>query len=442
MKNRLFILADDLTGALDSGVQFAKKGIDVLVFPSQEAWEKHVNQDSGVVVINTNTRHASPEEARAAVVAAAGAFTHGIESHGIESDCSFFYKKTDSCLRGNIGAELEALLYATKRARLPFVPAFPKLKRTTVKGYQYLDGTPIHKSSMAGDPLNPITESFIPGIIGKQSAIPVRLLGIAEPNSQIPEAQNPREILVFDADRYDDLRNAAHLLWEKNLLKVSAGCAGFAEALIHTLPLEKSQTHNSFEPMDKLPILIISGSLHPVSIEQVKVAQEENVSGFALPGDRILEPGWLESAEAETLSAECGQELLKKGIAILGTQASMGISLRSSPRSSLRATEAVFQGSAKDISRALGEMARKIREKTGPFHLVIFGGDTLLGIIKTFHYNCLRPLVETQPGIVLAKAEPLAEEKGFLVTKSGAFGDKNLIPRLADFFNKDFFNGE
>jgi uncharacterized protein YgbK (DUF1537 family) len=415
MKTRLLILADDLTGALDSGVQFAKRDIDVLVFPSPEAAGKQYIDNAAVMVINTSTRHASPEEARARVIAAAGVFTLGLKSDG-----TFFYKKTDSCLRGNIGAELEALLYATESARLPFVPAFPQLKRTTVKGYQYLDGMPIHQSSMARDPLNPITESFIPGIIGKQSAIPVRLLGITEQNSRIPEAQNHREILVFDAEIYNDLRNAARLLWEENLLKVSAGCAGFAEALMETLPLETTQKDGNFMPMETLPILIISGSLHNVSIEQVKVAQKEKVSCFGLPGDRLLQRGWLESKEAETLSVECSHALLKKGISILGTEASLGM------------TESVPHGSAQDISEALGEMVRKISEKAGPLHLVMFGGDTLLGMTKSLRYHYLRPLKEIQPGIVLAQTE--GQRKGLLVTKSGAFGNKELILQLADFF--------
>ena len=411
-KNVLLILADDLTGALDSGVQFGKNGIDVLVYPSFEAAilpsGNHHAQGSAVLVINANTRHSTPEEARSRVKAIVKAF----------GNYAFFYKKTDSCLRGNIGAELEALMEATKSPRLPFVPAFPDLKRITRKGFQYLDGKLIHLSSMARDPLNPITESYIPSIIGKQSAIPVSVI---KRNSAIPEPQNYREILVFDGKKFKDLRKTARLLWDRELLRTSAGCAGFAETLMETVPFEKSTGRNHFKPLEKFPILVVSGSLHRVSIGQAVKAQKKKVPGFGLPGERILQPGWLDSIETETLAVECSQGLLENGIAILGTEASLGM------------TWAIAQGNAQDISEALGEMVRKIIEKTGPLHLAIFGGDTLLAIMKTLKYNCIRPLEEIRPGVVLAKAEGQTS-KGLLVTKSGAFGELKLISVIYNYF--------
>ena len=41
----------------------------------------------------------------------------------------FFYKKTDSTLRGNIGSEIAALMDACKMERLPFIPAYPKRRQ-------------------------------------------------------------------------------------------------------------------------------------------------------------------------------------------------------------------------------------------------------------------------------------------------------------------------
>ena len=411
MISRLLILADDLTGALDSGVQFAKNSIDVQVLPSPETADLRGLRDSAVLVVNTGTRHSSPEEAYSVVTATAKVFA----SH------SFFYKKTDSCLRGNIGAELEALMKATGCSRLPFAPAFPALKRFTRQGYQYLDAQLIHKSSMAKDSLNPITESFIPAIIARQSSIPVRLL---TQKSAIPEPQNQREILVFDGETNSDIKNTANLLYENDLLRVSAGCAGFAEALMHVLALDKKADENSFKPIDNYPILIISGSLHQVSIEQVKAAQNNDTAAFGLPGERILGPGWLDSKEAETLAENCSRCLLEKGISILGTEASLGMS-RTKP-----------EGSTEDISYALGEMVLKIIEKTGNLHLIVFGGDTLLGIVKTLRCKSLRPLDEIKPGIVLAKAEG-QKSSGFLITKAGAFGEKTLIAAIAKYFGRE-----
>ena len=53
------------------------------------------------------------------------------------------YKKTDSALRGNIGAELEAMMQASGEEQLPFVPAFPQIGRTTVNGTHFIEGVPV-----------------------------------------------------------------------------------------------------------------------------------------------------------------------------------------------------------------------------------------------------------------------------------------------------------
>jgi uncharacterized protein YgbK (DUF1537 family) len=413
MKTNLLILADDLTGSLDTGVQFAKNGIDTDVFPSFEVSRIPVSFSSSVIVINTNTRHASKEEAGSIVTTVTKSF----------KNFSYYYKKTDSCLRGNIGAELEAFFNTANNARLPFVPAFPALNRTTLDGCQYLDGKPIHESSMADDLLNPITESFIPSIIGRQSAVPAVLV---KKGGIIPKQKDTKEILVFDGEKLEDLRDTAKILFEKDMLKISAGCAGFAQALMEILPLEKKNKENSFKPMAKLPILTVSSSLHPVSINQIKRAQEDGVAAFSLPDERIAEPLWINTEEAQTITANCGNTLLQKRIAILGTKASFGTA-RTYP-----------DKDTQSISLALGRTVKKIIEKTGPIHLLIFGGDTLMGITKTLRYDYIKPLEEIQSGIVLAKALPNFgfRQNGLLITKAGSFGDEDLIFSVNEYFSE------
>ena len=411
MKTNLLILADDLTGALDTGVQFAKAGIDVEVFISPELVKTSCNNTPDVLVINLNTRHASPEEARAAVTNITKTF----------NNYSHYYKKTDSCLRGNIGAELEALMNAAGNTRLPFVPAFPGLKRTTKNGFQYLDGELIHKSSMANDPLNPITESFIPAIIAKQSSVPVSLV---PQTFAIPEPAQTSEILVFDGETFDDLKKTAKLLWENNMLRISAGCAGFAHALMETLPFDKNPQEVVVNPSGNLPILIISGSLHPVSIDQIKTARDNRISGFYFSDEKVVsQPQRLESKEAEALLQDCTKTLLEKGVCILGTEASFG------------KAQTINNGGSENIPSILGEMTRQIIDKTQSLHLVVFGGDTLQGIMKAMQYNVIKPLKEFKSGIVLARAQGQTGE-GFLLTKAGAFGEKDIVSSIVEYLKQ------
>jgi uncharacterized protein YgbK (DUF1537 family) len=425
----LLILADDLTGALDTGVQFAK-GTEVEVYLSlddaiqglrETGVDIAANPQAAVRVINTDTRHASPEESRRIVTAAVNAFR----------DCTYFYKKTDSCLRGNIGAELEALMEATGTSLLPFVPSYPALKRTTIGGYQYLDGVLLHQGPMALDPLNPITDSFIPSIIGRQSQIPVRLVGTDLRGTDSAGTEHSRGtdlILVFDGETSAHLEAAAKALRESGLLRVSAGCAGFAEALMDALSFgQENEGRNTYALGEKLPILVVSGSLNPVSIAQVEAAREKNIPCFGIAEEDLLDEGWFGSEKARTLAANCRRLLDATGIAMLGTDLALGINTVG-----INAVGKAVMGTdhSRQIASSLGKIVQSVINEVGPLHLVVFGGDTLLGVMKTLRYKYLRPLKEIFPGVVLA-------EKGdsHLVTKSGAFGEKGLISEIERFFH-------
>ena len=61
----LLILADDFTGALDTGVQFAAHGVRTRVVVGADAALSH--QDTDVLVVDTETRHLPPEQAYAAI---------------------------------------------------------------------------------------------------------------------------------------------------------------------------------------------------------------------------------------------------------------------------------------------------------------------------------------------------------------------------------------
>ena len=59
----LFIIADDFTGGLDTGVQFSAKGISTRVMTDPDAEFK---ADCQVLVLVAETRHLPPEAAAAA----------------------------------------------------------------------------------------------------------------------------------------------------------------------------------------------------------------------------------------------------------------------------------------------------------------------------------------------------------------------------------------
>ena len=102
---KLFIIADDLTGALDTGVKFSENGLHTVVVPlAERAFSMPVDENVDVLVVNADSRCMTPLEAYDRV--------YRLALLAKKLDAEIIYKKVDSALRGNIGSELSAMLDA------------------------------------------------------------------------------------------------------------------------------------------------------------------------------------------------------------------------------------------------------------------------------------------------------------------------------------------
>ncbi len=198
-------LADDLTGALEVGAKFAARGFDTLVTTKVES------PPSQILVIDTETRHCTVE--KAATITRTVALSDGL-----------IYKKTDSTLRGNIGAELGALVEAHPDSPLLYAPAYPAMDRIVKNGHLYIEGAPAHQSSFARDALNPVADCDIARVIRSQTSVPVLTVSIHDLNDLAPGA-----IYVCDGESDADVDEAACAV--TGLCRLAAGPAAFASAL-------------------------------------------------------------------------------------------------------------------------------------------------------------------------------------------------------------------
>lgn len=393
MPPALLIIADDLTGANDTGVQFAKHGSAVIVSLHHEqnlgAWAR----EAQVLVVNTESRHVSAEEAFQRV--------YRVAQKGVQLGIPQFYKKTDSTLRGNIGSELAALIEATGERELFFAPAYPKLHRTTRHGLQFVNGVPLSQTTFAADPLNPICEDSIAKIIAQQvqygeHARPA--LRLSTPSIRIgsrplfiPPPINANAIYVVDAETDEDLRAAARLLKDKPLLAGSAGFAEFLPAAMQ-LPIIWATTP-VVRPTLSLPRLVVNGSLHEASFQQVAYAAQH---------------GWaVRELTAELSAAQVVAALAIEQRVILTTS-----------------TQLVREPCAP----ALAQLASQILDQIQVPVLAVFGGDTLAAIAKARGWQAFRPQTEFLPGAPLVKV--CGEDDLLLLTKAGGFGSVDLLPSI------------
>ena len=118
---RVYILADDLTGACDSAAAFLRTGHPVRVWLDSQ----NLSPAPGVQAFTTASRNLPPSEAAVAVYSAAFALS--------EIPHSLIFKKIDSALRGQIAAELLAANQALHTRAILLAPAFPATGRTSVR---------------------------------------------------------------------------------------------------------------------------------------------------------------------------------------------------------------------------------------------------------------------------------------------------------------------
>src|SRR5437667_157667 len=121
----LIIVADDLTGACDAGTLFAGKApVPVTVWPDPPVAAE-------VAVVDTESRRLDRAAATDRVSDAAAQ----------RAGATSWFKKIDSTLRGHVGAEIVALLQATRTPSAVACPAFPSAGRTVLDRVLRVDGT-------------------------------------------------------------------------------------------------------------------------------------------------------------------------------------------------------------------------------------------------------------------------------------------------------------
>ena len=278
--DRLLIVADDITGALDTGVQLGAEGASTLVVTDPDIDMAEL-ANVEVLVVDTETRHVPAAEAYETVrrtVQAAKAAGFG-----------YIYKKTDSALRGNIGAELAGVLDGAGAESMFFLPAFPQIGRVTRDGVQYINGVPVAESVFGKDPFEPVTSSSVADIIGQQTDIPVTVHSAG----QTSEARG-RGIHVCDAASEQDLRDAAIALAVGGRLHVLAGCAGMASELLGLLELSSGTVPF---PLLRGKLLTVCGSVNPITRGQMEAAEQAGALRITLTPAQKLTPGWAATEE-------------------------------------------------------------------------------------------------------------------------------------------------
>ena len=382
--SRVMILADDFTGAMDTAVRFAARGVRTKVISNLKEAEVAA-AGCEALAVNLDTRHKSPDEART--------ITKDAVMRLMRLGFGRVYVKTDSGLRGNIASYLAGAQDAMHGAPPVFVPAWPGESRVLKDGVYTVAGTPVSQSAFGKDPLNPVKHDKIEEIIP----------GCTVSRPEEAELTKRNRVYVLEAETESDLAAAAEAIRAQNAALITAGCAGFGAHVPDLLGLPRL---GGGEMPEAKGCLILSGSV-----------AERNVAQILAGGVPVY---GLKDAEAAK------NALAETGFAVLTTA-------RDQPEAAAVREQAVDADYAAQVMEDAKSALRSALSGGFSGAVAVFGGDTLRAAMEVLAAAAIRPVREIESGVVLAECETPAGRRA-LVTKSGNLGSPDIVEKIKALF--------
>ena len=418
------IIADDLTGANDTALQFHLKGCNIQILLDYTI-EPSGKSNTQAWSISTETRNKSPEEAYKIV-------TDATEKLINNFNAEYIYKKIDSTLRGNVAKETLAVLKTMEGDAAVIVPAFPAEGRTTVGGYHLLKGVPLERTEVARDPHSPIFQSHIPTLL-KQQTDNEEIIGhiqlmtimkgagpvLLELNRLVKEG---KKLIVVDAISTTDMEQIALAIEKSSYNLLPCGSAGLAQVLTKSwLPDTKYQHIPKVIP--KLPVLIVSGSMASLSKTQIKkLAESDEFDSYVL------------ELSLENVLTEPSEELVERILEHLETENIVAVHVNISDEDEEEKLKELGMEKEKIssiITDYLANLSNKVIKEQNLIFLTI-GGETSYKCCNAIGSKQLQLIDEVEPSIPLC----LDLEAQWIVTKSGNFGMPSSLVNILKYFKQ------
>lgn len=427
----IYVIADDLTGANDTGVQFAKKGYNtkLLIFDKQSTIIIPNNLD--VFVMDTETRELESKTVRKRLKSI-------LEKININKK-DLVYKKVDSTLRGNVGIELEEIMMILNRDICIFSSSLPSQQRITVRGYLIVDQKPLGLSEYSSNNLEQGENSFIPFLLKKQTDFPVGQIDFKDVAkgqktilSKINELyQKGNKIIVIDSTNEEHLKDifTSSLNLDRSVLfSGSAGLANHFPNINNKHEVLKMKIEDN-----KGPVMVVAGSRNSIMEDQVNYLKNKlNFYELKIDLEQVFsnKDRILDNYAAECIKAiEGNHDLVIHTGAIYNEEKLINKKLMLKYNIGFRELEI-------EIKNFLGKLTSKIIKNSSSRNLILTGGDVALGVCKELGIYNMNILDELLPGIPLA----IANYKNYnlnIVTKAGGFGKEdtlyNLINKLKNY---------
>lgn len=426
------IVADDLTGATDSAVQFARAGWKTrlaLTMPTQQSAEP-----GSAIAFVTDARAEDAAPARAVTAKT----VEGLHQTGVGR----LFLKIDSTLRGSVINQIHGALDAWSNhhhgAIAIVCSAYPALGRTIEDGHLLVNGEAVHTTSIGRDPVTPLKTSevakILPGSIRFQldeattAENAARLVAATEKQS----ALFPSRIVSVDAKNDDEIARLAETIAHLGPKAIPAGSAGLAIPMSRTWDASASlaepaatnwsqlrQTTGQGAGAAHMPrVIVVVSSLHDVSRAQV----DELLNRLETDQVGILAPA-LRDVLATTSIREWARKEIKKDPSTPLPSVLLVLSPADRPMNQPSGS----RSAPELIAESLAIITEEIFNQGRIDAMVLLGGEGARAVLDHLGAQALIVHDAVQEGIPRSTLEGGVADDVTVITKAGGFGVANTV---------------
>ena len=393
--HQYLIVADDFTGANDSGLQLRRKGLSTHVTIG-----KYTRSEKTIeaLVLDTESRNIDEKEASVLVRSS----LEGVDAESFP----IVMKKIDSTLRGNLCAEVMEVAAFCVAELIIVSPAFPDQGRTVEGGRLFVHGKPLLETEHGKDPRKPVEEDNLLTLFSKGQSVYTVVL--QEAGASFPALEG-KTILVCDARTQDDLFHLVRLARKREEKVLYVGSAGLADALCNVQYPSRG-------------VLGMVASLSEVTRNQVRYAKEHGI--------------FTEVVDVESLLGEVDPYPIIKRVKEAISQSKPALVVVSSVLDESAFSRSLEEGSKRGLSSdavattirdSFSLLGKALVEQCGISGMFLTGGDTAFGLLEVLGIHEVEIIREVQGGIPLLEVPTGGYASMRIVTKAGAFGNDQAI---------------
>lgn len=414
---KIAVIADDLTGACDTGVQLVQYGLSVSV--SIENNKNDLNSDKNAIIFNTDSRSLSEEQSYSRV--------KDVCQQIVSMNTGIVYKKIDSTMRGNIGAEINAVYDVFQPDFVLITPAHPSNGREVKDELHYLNGMKLHETEVANDPKTPVEDSNIKRLIQNKSGRSVKHLTYKElrkGKGYILEQlrtwkQQGISYVTSDAIDERDLECLIEVI-DSEYSTILCGSAGLINYLPKTYGYSVQERKLSNLANGK-PLLFVVGSVSKVGRKQLNnLLSNPGVVGVEMNSARVIEGTESKKEEIRDLKNTIETLISNNKSVALFSSSDLDTTQRFGKDHGMGAVEV-----SNIISTALGDITIQLVDDLKIQNLFLTGGDTAQQVLSRLSVSDYELMGELELGVPIGKVDK--QDEIFVITKAGSFGTDSVM---------------